>query len=335
MARKPSSITQLIKMLLTTDSLKAQLGGIQAKLNFDTVLPFVRVAERNFRRIVGPELFGYLEAIETAEGLEAELLEVAQGCMAWATYDLAMPHLKQRVGDLGITKVSPANSVAITKWEYIDLRESNLAMVDQCWEFFWQLLGEIEPDVWKNSAARIRHHEYFIRSADELYRYISLAGRNRRFFDTLTEYIRRAEQLYIEDVLTETVFEELKAKWRDPNATLSTLEAKLVEKIRHALAPLAIYEAYPYLPIKVDEAGLREIRRKDGIQEEEVADKPYRQAQRRQLFQDGQLFLARLRDFLDKNATETTFAGYYALNLAVDDYDEDLEDYTYKSHVIL
>ncbi|MPR36562.1 DUF6712 family protein [Salmonirosea aquatica] len=322
-------------MLLTLEKLKAQLGGVQAKLNFDTVLPFVRVAERDFRRTVGPELYDYLAGLESAEGDEAELAELAHGCIAWAAYDMALPHLKQRVGDLGITKVSPANTVAITKWEYLDMRDSNMAMVDLCWESFWQLLGELDPEVWKSSPARKRYNQYFIRTADELYRYIALAGRNRRFFDTLTEYIRRAEQLYIEDVLTETVFEDLKDKWQDPDANLTPLETKLIEKIRHALAPLAIYEAYPYLPIKVDESGLREIRRKDGTQEEEIADKPYRQAQRRQLFQDGQLFLAKLRGFLDKNATETTFAGYYALNLVADDYSEDFEDFTNKAHIIL
>lgn len=322
-------------MLLTLEKLKAQLGGIQAKLNFETVLPFVRVAERNFRRTVGGELYTYLGAISEAETDEAELRELAEGCIAWAAYDLALPHLKQRVGDLGITKVSPANSVAITKWEYLDMRDSNLMMVDQCWESFWQLLGELNPDDWKNSEARQRYNQYFIRTADELYKYIALAGRNRRFFDTLTEYIRRAEQLYIEDTLSETVFEELKERWQNPAITLTALETKLIEKIRHALAPLAIYEAYPYLPIKIDEAGLREIRRKDSTQEEEIADKPYRQAQRRQLFQDGQLFLAKLRDFLDKNATADTFAGYYTLNLVANDSPEDFEDFSNKSHVIL
>lgn len=327
-------------MLLTLEKLKAQLGGIQAKLNFDTVQPFVRVAERNFRRTVGTELYAYLGTIVSTDDDAAELRELADGCIAWAAYDLALPHLKQRVGDLGITKVSPANTVSIAKWEYLDMRDSNLMMVDQCWESFWQLLGEINPDSWKDSEARQRYNQYFIRTADELYKYIALAGRNRRFFDTLTEYIRRAEQLYIEDTLSEALFEQLKQKWQDPDQTLTPLEAKLIEKIRHALAPLAIYEAYPYLPIKIDEAGLREIRRKDGVQEEEVADKQYRQAQRRQLFQDGQLFLAKLRTFLDKNATDSIFAGYYALNLVTDTSIEDsngcrFEDFTNKSHIIL
>ncbi|GAB2798654.1 hypothetical protein GCM10027275_50310 [Rhabdobacter roseus] len=322
-------------MLLDSNQLKAQLGGVQGKLNFETVAPFVKSAAWDFRRAVGRELYAFLETYDGEDPQLTELQEAAQGCVAWAAFDRAAPHLKLRIGDLGIMKNSPSNTVAITKWEYVDLRESNMVMVDLYWEFFWERLDEARPEAWTTSEAYQRHHSYFIRSAAELTKYLPLAGRNRRFFDAITEYIRRAEQLYIEDVLTEGVFEELKGKWQSAQASLTPLETKLVERIREALAHLAIYEAYPYLPIKVDQQGFRQVRMQDGLQEEDPAERPNRQAQRRQLWQDGQLYLGRLRSFLNRHATESTFPSYYEQNLAPQPDDEDFDDFTHKPHVIL
>lgn len=321
-------------MIVDVDKLKAHLGGVQAKLSFETVEGFVRVAERDFRRIVGKEMYAFLESFAGTDADEIDLVKSAEGCIAWAAYDLAMPHLKIKVGDMGVMKNSPQNTVSITKWEYVDLREANLTMVDIHWEFFWELLSDIAPDAWRSSEAYRKHNQQFIRSADELYRYLPLAGRNRRFFDNVSEFIRRAEQLYIGDLLTEQVFDELKEKWGDSAAELTALETKLIEKINQALAPLAIYEAYPYLPIKVDENGLREVRRWDGTTNETIASMPLRNAQRAQLWKDGQVYLAQLRKFLDHNSSETVFASYYALNIDdTDAYGDD--DFTDCSHIII
>lgn len=320
-------------MIVDGDKLKAHLGGVQAKLNFDTVEGFVKVTERDFRRIVGKEMYQFLDDYSGAHPDEIELVKAAEGCVAWAAYDLAVPHLKLRVGDMGIMKNSPANTVAVTKWEYVDLREANLAMVDIYWEFFWELLTDIGPQAWRELSAYRKHNQQFIRSADELYKYLPLAGRNRRFFDQVSEYIRRAEQLYIGDLLTEQVYDELKDRWQDDDVILTPMEVKLIEKIRQALAPLAIYEAYPYLPIKVDENGLREVRRWDGTTNETLAAMPLRQAQREQLWKDGQLYLARLRRFLDLNSSETLFASYYALNIDDNPYED--EDFTDSPHIII
>lgn len=313
-------------MLLNLEVLKKHIGGVQNKLNFDTVLPFANVAEREFRRVVGKELYDFLP------GATAELRELAEGCVAWAAYDMALPHLKQRVGDLGMAKNSPANTVAITKWEYVDTREANMAMVDLFWEFFWEELEIEMPEVWKDSAALASRNGMLLRSADELGRYVPLVGRNRRFFAELVKFIQRAESLYIADTVTLPVLLALKTKYKT-GVMLTGLEVDLIERIRYALAYLTLHEAYPYLPLVVDNEGVRQIRKKDGTREEDIAEKQYRQAQRQQLWQDAQLYLAQLRKFMDTNATATIFPEYYTANLTDTQIDED--DYTHKPHVLL
>ena len=325
-------------MILDVEKLKAQLGGIQSKINFSTVLPFVKLAEREFRNIVGVELYDFLNEAAFTEETELdqikleELLEITQGCIAWAAYDLALPHLKMKVGDLGIVKASPSLTVAVSKWEYVDTREANMAMVDMLWEFFWESLEETKPEAWTNSKAYQRRNQYFLRSADELTDYIALVGRNRRFFVQLEKFIRRGEELYIAEAITQGVFDTLKMRWKDKNIQLTPAEEMLVEKIRQPLAYLTLHEAYPYLPIKIDNSGLREVRKWDGVGNETTADSRYRDAQLQQLFQDSQLYMGKLRAFMDQHASPTQFPEYYLANLSTAVTEDDFTD---KPHIIL
>ncbi|MCE7061244.1 DUF6712 family protein [Dyadobacter sp. CY343] len=326
-------------MIVGAEEFKEHLGGIQTSLKFGTVEPFIKVAEREFRKAVGVELYDFLneKEFDSFDDLEKELLgelrNVSEGCVAWAAYDLALPQLKMRVGDMGLMKSSPAQTVAIAKWEYADTRDANMTMVDMHWEFFWELLEEIKPDVWTESEAFKRRNTFFIRSADELSDYVALVGKNRRLFAKLERFIHRGEQLYIRDLITPAVFDALKAKWKSPNEKLSPAELLLVEKIREPLAYLTLHEAYPYLPIKVDENGLRDVRKWDGITNESAAGAEVRNAQRQQLWQDAQLYLGRLRTFMDTASSPNQFQQYYTAVLAAPV--EEQEDFTYKSHVIL
>lgn len=326
-------------MILDLEKLKKQLGGVQGKLNFETVYTFVKNAERDFRKIVGVELYDFLEdaAFEELPELDKvnleELLDICHGCIAWVAYDMALPHLKLRVGDLGLLKTSPNQTVAVAKWEYVDTRDANTAMVDLMWELFWEKLEETRPDAWTGSPAYQWRNQYFIRSADELGDYVPLAGRNRRLFSQLEKFIRRAEQLYIRELTTPALFDALKLKWKDKDTDLTPLETVLVDKIKEALSFLTLHEAYPYLPVKLDENGIREVRKWDGITNENPANPGAKDAVRQQLWQDGQLYLGRLDSFLHDHSTPTQFPEFYQAYIVTGD--DEQEDFTNKSHVIL
>ena len=326
-------------MLVTEAVLKEHIGGIQTKLNMATVLPFVKMAEFGFRKEIGKELFkklaDYPESSETDEvqEMQTDLKYWALSCISWAAYDMAVPHLKIRVGDLGMMKTSPANAVSITKWEYVDTRESNMFLVDLAKEYFFDMLEELNPSEWSESEACKLRNELFINSPQMLNNYVVLTGRNVRLFNKIAVYIKSSEELYISELITEAVFVDLKTKISDGTA-LSAIEKKLLELIRKALAPIAIQEATPYLQLKVDEDGMREIRKKDGIREEELADKGYRNKLIIALDGIGALYLARLRKFMDGTASTTVFPSYYTANLVIQDT-EDYNDFTDKPHVIL
>jgi len=314
-----------MNQLVTIDTLTTQLGGIQAKLNFETVEPFVKTSLRWFRRKVGAEMLDYLADLkDTPTEEERELLELAQACICWHSYDLAFPHLKLRVGDLGLTKANPTQTTPVTKWEYIDSREANLLMLDLSLEDFFMRLEVLRPEAWTSSEAYKIRQSVFIRSAWEMARYVPTMGRNSRFFDQLITYVERAELLYIQPLLTDSVFEELKEKWQTSTLTLTVAEDKLLKEIKPALAHLAIFEALPYLPLNVSPTGISEQRSKDGTIEQVAPQAGTRDTLRRQFMQDASVFVSRAKKYLDKTATAELFSGYYDTNktepIAPDDF---------------
>jgi hypothetical protein len=323
-------------MLINEQILKAQIGGIQKKLNFDTWLPSVKMADREFREEAGGALYDYLHDGDwTADSDAAELKDLAEGCIAWAAYDKVLPHLKFAVGDVGIVKNSPQTTQAVAKWEYTDTREEILKTIDSLYESFFRRLDEVKPDAWTASPAYQIRNGLFIRSADDLNEYISLAGKNRRFFARIAEFIRRAEDFYIRPAVTDEVFTSLKAAFRNPAAAPTANEKALIEKIRPALAYLAVYEAFKYIPLSVEVSSLRTLRSAEPSRYEETNENERRQGIRQELYQDGQLYLADLKKYLDRTATATVFSGYYDAYLAPTSDQTNYEDYTGKSHVIL
>lgn len=315
--------------MLTIEIFKEEIGGVQAATPLKVVQPFLVMAERWFRQQVGPELYGFLAGdVETEH---AELKSLALGSMSWYAFDLALPHLKYRVGDLGMMKNSPQNSIAITKWEYVDSREANWKMVDLLLESFWQLLDELRPAVWTESVPFRQWNRLFLRTTAEMAAHVPLVGRNSRFFAQLTTYIDRAERFYIRPLLTPALFGDLKEKWQG-GETLTLNEGGLIEAIRPALAHLAIYEAYPYLPLVVDQNGIRQARQKDGTSEQEFPEQGLRNGQRQQLFTDGQTYLAELRIYLDSTASVSVFPSYFNYQKANQPV---ADDFTDKPHVIL
>lgn len=315
-------------MQITQDTLKKHIGGVQSKFDYTTAEPFVKVALLEFKKEIGAGLYGALPT------LSAELVSAAEGCVCWKAFGLALPHLKVRVGDLGMMKVTGTNMVAITKWEYVDTLEAITSMIDQFQEFFWEAIEDEMPEAWTLSPQYRERNSLFLRSASELGTYVPLVGRNHKFYGDLVKFIQRAEALHIRPALTHPVFESLKDRWQDSSTVFTARELELIEKIRFAAGYFTLHEAYPYLPLLVDSEGIRQIRKKDGIREEDIAEKPYRQAQRQQLWQDAQLYLGQLTEFMDLYSSPTFYPEYSQAKLAMSSCDE-VEDYTHKSHVLL
>lgn len=303
-------------------------------MKIEQIQGFCSHAERWFKDEIGSELFAYLQTINATTPEGKELLRLTHSCLAWYAYTLAFPHQKFRVGDLGMMKSSPANVVAVTKWEYVDTRDANLSMLDLSLEYFWRELEIQKPAAWTGSAAYKLRNKYFLRSADELGQLLPIAGRNYRFFQKLITHIEDVENELIRPTITPGVFADLKTKWQNPLAQFSLDEEMLISQIRKALAYLAVFAAWPYLPLDINEDGISEKRSKSGVNEGVAPDPNLRERLQQQLSLDGEKKLASVRTFLDVTATPSLFPAYYQKYLAAGTEPEP-DDFTDKPHVIL
>ncbi len=323
-------------MLVSITTFKKHVSGVQGALTESTIASHLKASERDFRAMIGGPLYDFLGQVAVGSPAdEKDLLDLAEAVISWKAYDLAMPHLKMRTSDLGLLVQLPANTVMPTKWYYTDTRDANMVMYDLFLEHFYEQLEVVNPEAWNTSDAHKDRNAHFIRSPKELDKYVGLVGRNARFFDRLTMYIGRAEEFYIAPAITEGVYDALLEKWQNPAATLTATEKRLVEYIRKALGPLAVYEAYPYLPLLVDNEGIRQVRKSDGTREEDLPDGKLRDAQRKQLLGDGQVYLSKLRTWLDSVATAELFAQYHTRRQEeLNDFSSD-DDYTHSASIVL
>lgn len=299
-----------------------------------TVKPFMHHAERWLADEVGPDLWTYLTGLAPTDVAYAELRRLTHSCLAWQCYSLAFPHQKFRVSDLGMMKASPQNAIAVTKWEYADSKDANLSMLDLSLEYFWRELETRRPEAWTGSTTYLARQTHLVRSAGEYGTLLPIAGRNYRFFQKLLPWIADAEQEVIRPTLTKTVYADLMQKWAAPLPVLSFEEDQLLSLCRRTVAYIATFEAFPYLPLSLNETGISEKRDKAGLLEDVAPDANLRGGLRQQLYRDGQKRLAQVRTFLDENATPAMFGGYYQANL-LPSAQVPADDFTDKPHVIL
>jgi hypothetical protein len=164
-------------MELTIEKYKEHVGGVQSAMKVDTLRPFFGIAKRELRKRIGTAMYDSLSEPNADE----EFLQLCEGWACWYAHSLAYPHLKMKVGDAGIMKSSPANTLAITKWEYADTREANIEMQDMFLELVFEYLEEVQPQAWKASPEYVARMSRFIQSSKELQSIIPMVGKSSRF----------------------------------------------------------------------------------------------------------------------------------------------------------
>lgn len=310
-------------MILSQEILKKHIGTIEKDTNVANIQPFWKMAIRELKKKLGKEL---VDAFSTQDD---ELKDLMEAWAVWYAYSLAFPHLKLRVGNSGIAKSLPNGHTAVTKWEYADSKESNIEMQDALLELIFEFLEEEKPEAWTSSDQYLSRQSRFIRSSSELQKIIPMVGKSSRFFDQLVTYIGRAERDYIADLLTDAVFDLLKEK---QNNSPSTQEKRLIELIQQAVAHIALAEAMPYLPLKMDEVGVRQVRRKEALATEEIADRKDVQSVRKALWKDAEFYVGKLKKAMLDISSPTVYPTFFERWANVP---ADTPDFSQNSHIIL
>ena len=314
-------------MILDETKMKGQLGGLQKDLSWAVVKPYMAKAERWFRNQVGKDLYLYLETLTpTTEQLEEkELQELAEGAIAFYGFSLVQPRINLKVGDAGMMKMLPSNHVAITKWEFVSMAESNQTMIDICIDGFWQQLEEMEtpPEDWTGSEGYKLRNELFIKDATELTNHLPLANNSVRMFEAIKHYIRKAERDSIEVLITAEVYDGLKIKLKmEVGATaLTATDKTLLELIEDALALTAIQSALPYISVLVDTEGVRLVVKTDSTRNEIEADYDSKSALLAKLGNDIEKANSKITTYLKKVSSEILYPSFFEIHAESDPFD--------------
>jgi hypothetical protein len=293
-------------MLVNSENFKGYIGGIQTKIAPATIDPFLLISDRWFRQKIGETLYAHLLTLP----LEDNLRYLAMGAVSWYAFQKAQPHLHVKVGDLGTMKNQPQNSVALTKWEYIKLEESNLAMIDLFLENFFIAVDEADIDTYNESNEAQKRNSFIIKSVTELTAILPIAKGSVRLFEELKPHLKKAETFYIADVITAAVYNNLVEKLKTKDV-LEPLEEALLLICRDVVAHFGFLKGLSYIQLIVDTEGVRVVEKSDSTRNEAQAAANKIDNLRYEINSDAQISLQKLKDFMNKNATETQFTAYW------------------------
>lgn len=316
--------------MITQEHLKQNISGIQYRINYATIEGYIMLAENWLVTKIGKASTDYIKALAA----ESELKKTAQSVLSWYTFVKAIPHLNIRIGDNGMSKNTPQNSLPINKWEYLELLSSSWSNVDVFLEALYNSLEALKPEAWINDPANKARRDLFINNATLMTEYLPVVNNSARLFDACKFHIGFCEREYIKNEITPGVFSGLKAAYKaaTEQAPLSQENEELLELIRSALAPLAMLEGLPYFNLAVTPGAITMLERDDlesNVKPKTVAIDNVK----RKLTQDSSLALNNLRAFLNETASPTVFPDFYNKYLKPDsDY---FSSYDPKMHPII
>lgn len=180
--------------------------------------------------------------------------------------------------------------------------------LEQAVEFLEENLGAFTD--YANATAHYLNRALFINSSIE-FNTISGIRVDAQLYDSLRNHLQGIEDDQIKVVVGEDLFDALKQKVLNGNATDD--EKALIKRIQKVLAPLTIAEAIPYKLIRIEEGGIFQLSDTVGgisgnVENKTPANEMAVQAAMVKLCSKGESELESLRKWLNANADK--FSDY-------------------------
>ena len=267
------------------DELKELIGFINADITFANLKTYIDFAERDLKKIIGPEIFQVAEIHyhsnhyqmdenDSGSGVD-DVMNVSEdsgdGSGYWtptyAMLDTLVNYIQLPVafhadfayeqsndlshGNKGRRMLVSDEEKLPFKWLIKQDNDNILSLAYKATDVLLDYLTEKSmyfPE-WKYGDA----HSLFINRAEEFDKIFPI-DKSRRMFLLLVPFIKEAEKKYIRPVITKQVFDDLKLKIKV--AILSENEKEYVEMINVPLALYAMATAARRLPVQVLPSGL-------------------------------------------------------------------------------
>lgn len=287
--------------MITQENLKKYLSGVQYKLNYATLESFVYTGEKLLTRKLSSGVITAIKALDE----DSQIRISAERTVAWYALVKALPHLSTRIGDMGIVKNTPQGTQPINQWEYKNLLKSGWEMVDDNLEDLYQEMEASAFEPWITPVNKIRKN-FFIKTASEMTVYMPMVNDSARLFDNLKYYVGNVERDYIGKEITPELMQALKDEENPDDQQLA-----LIEMIKAVVAPATLYEALPYLSVKVDLNGLRQTEKDDDSEQNMKYKSTVINELKKKLYDDAKAAVNLMKEYLNETASETVFTPYY------------------------
>lgn len=309
--------TLIIKIRMATlikdeAELKAVLGGVQQNITWETFAPFVKQAEIEFIvPAISEDFYDELCNIDNPDIVQTKLIERLKIASGYYALSIALPQLVTVVGDAG-AMASNQGGAPMAKWLYLELRNGAISKADKTLEetLVWLEKNAGSFETWTDSEVYTISKSLYINSATDLTVYFPQAQNSRRLYLQLRNYLKRVEDFYLKPVLGDAFFSALKVTTDGDSNELKLKKAEALKLAKYFLANKAMAEALPYLNIN-ENFYLVSSASSTNVQSEELLDQPRRDGIKLDCDSNANLFLNKLRGYLDKYASETIFAEYF------------------------
>jgi len=305
----------------TAEQFKAQVS-VDAPLA--EVERSLRIAEgARLRELLGP-LYASLQALTDAEvasllepgstDVRAELLQLVQGAAANLAMVHYLPFVQVHIDSTGVALLVDKTAF---QWQINDLKGAFTALGYTALEDVLRYLEAHreapELAAWATSPAAARSRRHFLATATEFSLHYDIAD-SRLTYLALLATLRKVEAFHLEPVLGTSYYQALKGELL--TGTLSA-DSQLVldEYLRPALAHLVVAKAVPEVGLTFQGSSLQlNIYRFDdaNTKEADAGLDALLTLKIDQAWKDGQVYLTKLRTFLNASASATRFATYFA-----------------------
>lgn len=312
-----------MSFIRTIDQFTAHLS-LNVNSNLDPLLPSLRVVENGrLRGLLGP-LYASLQALTDEEvttllapgstDVRSELLRLVQCAAANLAMVHYLPLAQVQISDAGISLLVAKTAF---QWQVNDLKGMLMATGYNALEEVLRYLEEhreaSELAAWATSPAAAASRRHFLATATQFSEHYGIAD-SRLTYLALLPTIRKMEAFQLEPVLGTGYYQQLKAELL--TGTLSD-DSRLVleEYLRPALAHLVAAKAVPEVGLTFNGASLQlNIYRFDDSnnKEADAGIDALLVNKIDQAWKDGQVYLTRLRTFLNAAASADRFATYFA-----------------------
>lgn len=294
--------------------------AVFSSLSLDTMKPYVEKAQLEFLKPLlsntyyATILAKYNAVTPNYTANEQDLVNKIQRAMAGLSLYLAAPVLNVAISDAGgITVQQTSTHVVASQWRVEQFRkavnDSGNKALDDMLEFLEENKSSFA--VWAASSAYTELKEFFINTTKDFQKYVNIRS-SRLTFLAMRPVMRKVHDFIFRSELGDNYYDELIAQIKAN--TVTAANEIIMKNLRPAAAHLTIARALEDLSMEITNNAII-VNTYKAVNDNMVEQNPARQevisALRTRYETDGQTYLKRAIDYLNANASASSYATYF------------------------